>query len=513
MKKQNKSTTSNVVNQFGIKNIIETSKDLVDFIGIAAKESFTFDVFERGIYTKLMNLGKQCVECFLKEVGKCDMGSEIKLSDRSYLKKLPINRERILQSVFGVHSIDRIAYGTREGQAIECVPLDTRLQLPKNEHSYFLQELGQSLSVEMSYKTAKETLEKFLPNIHISVNGLEQINRVQGNYASVFIAQQEPPDNKSEAELLVISSDGKGVPIRHSNDTSKIDEHHTKRGTKPDRKKMAVVGAVYTIDPFKRTPEDILDALFSEPKTEEENEKSKRPIPQNKRVTAYLTCKTNSVEHKAVESAFTWLNKEVDSRDIDNKKLHISITDGQPSLLQERKRKLSGEWIDILDLLHANSYLWEAASIFYSNDSIKQQVFMKENVYKILCGKVEKVVSDLKERSINDKISKKRCNRLEKICSYFTKNAHRMKYDVYLKAGYPIASGIIEGACLHLVKDRMEGTGMHWTITGAQAMLNMRSIAINGDWEEFTKYRMADESRRLYPHTGIIGKTDWIIAA
>ena len=75
-----------------------------------------------------------------------------------------------------------------------------------------------------------------------------------------------------------------------------------------------------------------------------------------------------------------------------------------------------------------------------------------------------------------------------------------MRYDEYLREGYPIASGVIEGACRHLIKDRMERAGMHWTLEGAQAMLDLRSVWIGGHWEAFQTQRIAQETDRLYPH-------------
>jgi hypothetical protein len=75
------------------------------------------------------------------------------------------------------------------------------------------------------------------------------------------------------------------------------------------------------------------------------------------------------------------------------------------------------------------------------------------------------------------KLRGKKWDKLAKICGYLENNAHRMHYDVYLAAGYPIASGVIEGACRHFIKDRMERSGMRWTIERAQAMLDVRSRA------------------------------------
>jgi len=89
--------------------------------------------------------------------------------------------------------------------------------------------------------------------------------------------------------------------------------------------------------------------------------------------------------------------------------------------------------------------------------------------------------------------------RLEQISPYFHHNQERLHYEQYLAAGYPIASGVIEGAGRHVIKDRLERTGMHWTVPGAQALLCLRGVALNGDWEAFMTHYIAQESKRLYP--------------
>ena len=73
-----------------------------------------------------------------------------------------------------------------------------------------------------------------------------------------------------------------------------------------------------------------------------------------------------------------------------------------------------------------------------------------------------------------------------------------MRYDEYLAAGYPIGSGVAEGACRHLVKDRMEQTGMRWTVAGAQAMLHVRALYVNDQWDDFLEFRVEQEQARLY---------------
>ncbi len=110
------------------------------------------------------------------------------------------------------------------------------------------------------------------------------------------------------------------------------------------------------------------------------------------------------------------------------------------------------------------------------------------------------------------KVSSAKRKTIRKICRYFENNRHRMRYDQDLSKGYPIASGAIEGACRHLVKDRLERTGMNWTKPGAQAVLSLRAIFISGYWERFIQYRIEHETARLYPYREMLNQREWSMA-
>ena len=129
---------------------------------------------------------------------------------------------------------------------------------------------------------------------------------------------------------------------------------------------------------------------------------------------------------------------------------------------------------------------------------------MRHRVTQVLQGKVEGVVRGLRRLAKERKLSAAKKKALARICRYLYKNRHRMRYDEYLAKGYPIASGVIEGACRHLVKDRMERAGMHWTIAGAQAMLDVRSVHLSGQWEAFQHHRIARAKERLYPYRQLV---------
>jgi hypothetical protein len=164
--------------------------------------------------------------------------------------------------------------------------------------------------------------------------------------------------------------------------------------------------------------------------------------------------------------------------------------------------------IEILDLLHATPRIWEAASLFYVRDSEPAWEFVYDRVLRLLRGEVRSVIAGLRQMGTKRKLRGKKREKLAKLCGYLQNNAHRMRYDVYLAAGYPIASGVIEGACRHMVKDRMERSGMRWTLESAQAMLDVRSTYINGDWDTFMKYRIEKETQRLYPHRELVEPID-----
>ena len=91
------------------------------------------------------------------------------------------------------------------------------------------------------------------------------------------------------------------------------------------------------------------------------------------------------------------------------------------------------------------------------------------------------------------------------VCGYFENNAERMRYDEYLAAGYPIATGVIEGACRHVIEDRMEQGGMRWTLAGAQAMLNLRAVNASNAAEEFGNWRQVEGAERVHPHRQLVG--------
>ncbi|MBC8443156.1 ISKra4 family transposase [PVC group bacterium] len=271
---------------------------------------------------------------------------------------------------------------------------------------------------------------------------------------------------------------------------------------------MACVGAAYTIEPFPRTPEDLLDELFHR-----EREQT-RPRPQFKRVCAELTPEGGpSPVRNGKDSLFGWLADELALRGVIPRKTLICLMDGERALWRIAKHYFPDEIIYILDFYHVLEKLWKAAHCFHTEGSEEAEAFVKHRVEMLLEGKVSYVVAGLRQMATKRGLRGNKRKTITEVTNYFWRNRTRMKYDEYLAAGYPIGSGAVEGACRHLVKDRMERTGMHWRVAGAQAMLSLRALYLNGDWDDFCDFRNRQESERIYPYRETITQIHWPLAA
>jgi hypothetical protein len=296
---------------------------------------------------------------------------------------------------------------------------------------------------------------------------------------------------------VVCTADGKGVPIRGLSDKAPKEQAPSSSGMRPGTKKMALIGALYTVDRYVRTPDEVLEALFRESLAGEPP--PTRPKPCFKEVRAAL--ERDGADSTAPQTQEI-LGQQAKLRNPTGEKPTVVLMDGQESLLNASLEYLpegEGEVTDILDLLHATGYLWEAAHLFHPKGSEAARTFAKEQTRRMLHGHISVVIDALQAQGTEQKLKGKPREELERICGYLRNNAHRMAYEVYLEHGFPIASGVIEGACRCVVKDRMERSGMRWIMSGARAMLQMRCIYLSDLWEEFMTFRIHRESQRLYP--------------
>jgi hypothetical protein len=478
------------------------------FVQQAVHDGAPAHAVERGLWDQLLGLGRLCLGQFFDRLGSGDQGPALELPDGRVLDRLPHLHPRRYVSIFGPFVLPRTAYGRREGQKIDCVPLDNRLQLPDAPFSYVLQDWDQGLCVEQAFAQASATIARIL-GLPQSVDSLERMTAQMAEKVADFRDDRPAPPPAEEGELLVVSADGKGIVMRRTA-ADPAPAAHRSKGEKASQKRMATVGAVYSVDRYVRTPEQIVAALFRD----EPRPANDRPAPRHKHVWASLEGATDDGPCSSLEVVYPWLLDEVATRNRGLAKEMVYLHDGQEALWEACARHLPRtNATEVLDLLHVTPRLWQAAHAFCPEGSAAAAAFVRERLLRLLRGEAAGVIRGLRGLASRRGLRGGRKKTVTTVCRYLDKNRGRLRYDVYLAQGYPIASGVIEGACRHLVKDRMERAGMHWTVTGAQAMLDVRSVHVNGEWEAYQVYRIEREAHRLYPYRALFQGADFQLAA
>ncbi len=484
------------------------AKDLATLVQQAAVDATAAHEVEKDVWQCVLAIGRQAMTQFFQMQGDGDVGETIEMPDGETIRRLDEPHRRTYRSIFGLFALSRCVYGTREGQRIDFVPFDARLELPESEYSYVFQDWAGTLSVEHAFGRTAQTLETIL-GLSVPVDSLERMSRKMAESVAGFRDALKKPPAREEGEILVATADGKGIPMRRGADQRPVGARR-KKGEKANKKQMATLGCVYTVDPKLRGANDVVEALFRERPVRASN-KSVDPVAQHKRVWSSLTYDEGDLHVDAETAVFTWMAQEVDLRRHDRQPM-VCLMDGQRSLWTSSETHLPNDLVEILDLLHVTSYLWDAAYLFHSEGSAEATAFVRDRTLRILHGEVGYVIGGLRQMATKRKLSAAKRKKLTQVCNYFDRNRDRMRYDEYLAAGFPIASGVIEGACRHVVKDRMERAGMRWTIDGAQAMLDLRSTSINDQWPAFQTHRIKTETSRLYPDRHLLQQLPWQLA-
>ena len=445
------------------------------------------DRVEGDVFGGLLGLGLTLVRLFVATQGTGDAGPSLATAAGTW-KRLEDAHPRRYVSIFGAMTIDRTVYGTRAKQKIQAAPLDAQLGLPDGDFSYLLQGWLQERCLDTDYAGAIQGLAAIL-RVHPSIRSAEHMTQQMAADVPAFQSQQPLPPTAEQAELLVATADHKGVPmVRRDRPTAERDEESERPGVK----RAACAGAVYMTAPFVRTTDDVLDEVRRQERA------AQRPPPQGKVVWAEMAQEVfDGVAVSGREVVLADICAELDRRDPTLTKQAILLCDGERALWRTFAAMLTRPFVAILDLWHALTYLWLAAKLFHGAKAAQEQ-FVAARLRMLLEGNVGGVIKGLKQMGTQQGLAGEKKRTLAKVVGYLERNRAHMKYDQYLRAGYPIGSGVIEGACRHVIKDRMERAGMLWTLAGASALLRLRVVHTNGHWDEYQEYRIAREQATLY---------------
>ena len=460
-----------------ISDIASKVNEIFVFVRGSA-QSMEIGEVERRLLHMIMEVGRIALEEFVAVKGNGYAGKEILDAQGG---RCPYIRDRscVYRSIFGTIAIRRAYYHAVGSPGI--FPLDGALNLPQRGYSYLVQEYASRLAVTMSYEDTQEILCSFFP-VKAPIRSLERIVADVCDEVDGFYEETAPPDVEPEAVVTVATVDKKGVIIRKSRPNRPESEAPPVNPDKPGKKKMATVISTYTTSRHVRTTDDIVQEMS------DRDSPDPRPKPRNKITWGSLT--------DGPEKAVVRLRKAVDERLPKGNEL-VCILDGERSLWNLVYTHFPTAFF-VLDIFHVLEYLRKAALCFHDEGSPQAKEFITKRLRMLLDGRAGRLIGGLKQMRAKNKLSGARRLCLKQVIGYLERNRKHMRFEVCLAKGYPIGSGVIEGACRHLINDRLELTGMSWTIEGAESVMRLRAVHINNDWDAFWEYRRRSERLRLY---------------
>jgi hypothetical protein len=404
---------------------------------------------------------------------------------------------RNIESIFGRVRIERAGYSQRE--ISPTCPLDGRLNLPDDLYSH---EVRRRVAEEASKNSFEETVSTIERTTGASVpkRQLEDLivkSAVDFDDFYNEIGSRALKSLNETGGILVISADGKGIVMRKEDlrpGTKKAAEKRSNKfssrlskGEKRNAKRMAEVATVYTIQPHMRTAEQVIAGLQ---RIHSVDSTAKPPKPEFKRVWASAEKELEEV----VDAAF----KEALLRDPGKNKQWLVLLDGNPIQLNAVKaccKRYNVNPIITVDFIHVLEYLWKAGHEL-NNGGKETEKWVLERASRILQGEASLVAGGIRRSATMTSLADEKREATDVCADYLVKYSRFLHYDVNLRLGLPIATGVIEGACRSLVKDRMELTGARWRLKRAEAVLKIRAIRASGDFDDYWAFHEQMEKKR-----------------
>ncbi len=405
-------------------------------------------------------------------------------------------KERMYTSIFGRLYLIRPRHWLKsKGSYYE---LDERLSLPKTSNwSYLLQELVGENASENDYEESIRLLNKLL-GLNLSGKSSERNASNLGPLVDHFYEIQEA---EIEEGIIYLSGsfDGKGVPkIRDKQQVQGNPKKRLGKGEKHGIKQMATVTVTSCFTPKVRTKENIMRSLMGSPLSKVEYDEQARKLRKSRdnrmhrkiHRRAFLDDQAKAIEYGLDDIVQRMKNPK--SRFVVPIDAGIGLEEKVMAYIEKHKLHTQFDGI-ILDIIHVSEYVWDAATAVMGAKSNSRADWVRRMLEDLLDSKTEQVIEDLEQIRDKTKLSDTKRKQVEKTITYFSNHKHKMDYKTFLNKGYPISSALVESACGHLVKERMEQSGMRWSSSGAQNIMDLRAVKLNGDMENFMDFVIQKE--------------------
>lgn len=402
---------------------------------------------------------------------------------------------RRIETTVGEIDVKRLLYQAPGVAGI--APLDAALGLPEEKYTHDLRRIVAEESARASFEEVAELVAKHTGG-HVPKRQVEELaKRAACDFDEFYRSRLGPPEDSDH--LLILSFDAKGVAMLHrdlreatrkaAEETPRHLETRLTKGEKPNRKRMAEVATVYTLKQWPRSIADVLHGL-----RDQAEKAGQRPRPTNKRVWASIS----HTPQRVIDDAFA----EAARRDPEHRRRWVVLVDGNRDQLRRVQRaasKLGVEITTVLDIVHVLEYLWRAAYAFHSEGTEAAEAWVEGRLLALLSGRTAgEIAKSLRLMIKSHKLDAQGAKPVERAARYLVKNTRLLHYDRALVDGLPIATGVIEGACRYLVKDRMGRTGARWSLIGAEAVLRLRALRASGDFDEYWAFHLAKEHERTH---------------
>ena len=409
---------------------------------------------------------------------------------------------RALATKFGQVTVSRMAY--RAPGAPNVHPLDAALNLPGEKHSHGLRKLAAVEAVRGSHEDAAAAIVR-ATGVKPGKRQVEELVLRAAADVDGFCEDRRPlhaPDDHA----LVLTFDGKGIVMRPDAlrpATAKAAAAARNKlatrlspGEKSGRKRMAELACVYDAVPVPRVPADVIATpAQNRKKRKAQDRKRKHQDPQAK--GKWLTASVTSDIPAVIGTAFD----EAERRDPQRRREWVVLADGNNAQIEAATAGAASRSITItiiIDLIHVLEYLWQAAWSFFDKGEPAAEEWVADQALKVLHGKARQVAAGIRRRATTYGYSPAERAGADECARYLTAKARYLDYPRALEKGWPIATGIIEGACRHLVKDRMDITGARWGLEGAEAILKLRALTASGDFDAYWRYHLRSEHERIH---------------
>jgi len=395
-------------------------------------------------------------------------------------------RSRKYLSLFGLIEFIRPSFSSSKRGMLYIV--DEALDIPKGLWSYNIQELTSANATQTNYRESVKTLNNLLGLGLSDVGSERNINYLGVEVESYY--EQKPKEKPEGAVCFSASFDGKGVPkIKPLDKTKPKETKRLGRGEKRGVKQMATVGVISYFEPKQREVDSIIRGLMEYGSNNKES--TEKPVENDNRWhqdihrRAFLADQDKCIDYGI--GRIKSMMSHPQSRFVVPIDAGIGLEDKVMKSVEEHGLSDRFDGI-ILDIIHVSEYVWDCANAVLGEGSKLRTDWVKEMLEDLLNSNSKKVIEDLIQLRDKGKLTDNKKEKLQKTITYFTNHQHKMDYKTYLYKGYPVSSALVESNCKHLVKDRMELSGMRWSSKGAQNMMDMRAVKLNGDLPDFVDF-------------------------